>query len=620
MSLRSISRILLLTLLTWAILPLAAQTTSTGQSSTDNNYATSSTPSSGTLAAPAGDAGETKPAKWEIFAGYSWMNSNSTLTGAKAVGNPPVIIPVTEELKDAKGGFVVDISYFFNKWFGITFDSGAHFGNNYDYDEVMVGPTIRFPAEHLQPFIHALGGWTRLAPGFLEYNDVFGLAGGGGIDLKVARHLNIRLAEADYIYAQHNYGAGNPKYVDNVRLSTGLVFLAGIGEELPVSATCSVDKPEVWAGEPVKASVAPRNFNPKHTLTYDWTTNGGKVQGTGDTVTVDTTGVAEGQSYNVSVRVSDPHNKKAVTSCQTTFNTKRRLPPTISCQANPNSVVQGDPITIHSDASSPQGGPVTVAITSNCGVSGQGTDVAVDTSTIQPGSCSVTCTVTDDHGLTSSNTAPFTVNPKPVEHHEAPKNITLRSVYFATAIPTTARPERGLVSSQQVTLDDVATSFIQYHNQVPGSKLDLQGFADPRGGEEYNKKLSERRVAITQKYLIAKGVPADAFQTEYFGKDRQLSAEEVRAELDKNPELNQLTPGERKRILRNMRTIELASNRRVDVSLITPDQNTTQTTVREYPFRAADWLTLIGGREKPKPTAPKGPAKKRKSSKGTKKQ
>ena len=618
MSLRSICRILLVTLLTWAMLPLAAQTTSTGQSSTDNNYASPNNASSGALAAPAGDAGETKPAKWEFFGGYSWMNSNSTLSGTKFFLSVPV--PVTEELKDAKGGFVVEGSYFFNKWFGITFDTGAHFGNNYDYDEALVGPTFRFPAEHIQPFIHVLGGWTRLSPGFLNSNDVFGLAGGGGIDLKVARHLSLRLAQADYIYAQHNYGAGNPKYVDNVRLSTGLVVLAGIGEELPVSATCSVDKPEVWAGEPVKASVAPRNFNPKHTLTYDWTTNGGKVQGTGDTVTVDTTGVAEGQSYNVSVKVSDPHNKKAITSCQTSFNTKKRLPPTISCQANPNSVTQGDPVTIHSDASSPQGGPVTVAITSSCGVNGQGTDVAVDTSAMQPGSCNVTCTVTDDHGLTGTNTAAFTVNPKPIIN--PPKNISLRSVYFATAIPTAARPESGLISSQQVTLDDIATSFIQYHNQVPGSKLDLQGFADPRGGEEYNKNLSERRVAITQKYLIAKGVPADAFQTEYFGKDRQLSAEEVKAELDKNPELNQLTPGERTRLLKNMRTIELASNRRVDISLITPDKNTTETTVREYPFRAADWLTLIGGREKPK-AGPKTPGKKRparKSSKSTKKQ
>src|SRR5579864_8845708 len=134
-------------------------------------------------------------------------------------------------------------------------------------------------------------------------------------------------AEADYMWGDHNYGAGNPKSVNFTRLSTGLVFLGGVGEELPVSATCSVDKSEVWAGEPVKATVTPHNFNPKHTLYYEWTTNGGKVEGSGESVNVNTTGVAEGQSYNVSVHVTDPHNKKAATSCEASFSTKKRLPP-----------------------------------------------------------------------------------------------------------------------------------------------------------------------------------------------------------------------------------------------------------------------------------------------------
>src|SRR5262249_724361 len=235
-------------------------------------------------------------------------------------------------------------------------------------------------------FVHGLFGWHRLSPGNANPDDSPGAAVGGGIDLRVAKHLNIRLAQADYIWANHNIGSED---ITGARLGAGLVFLAGLRQELPVSASCSVDKSEVWAGEPVKATVTPKNFNPKHTLNYEWTTNGGKVEGSGANVTINTTGVAEGQSYNVSARVSDPRDKKAVTSCQTTVATKKRLPPTITCSARPDSVVQGNAITIHSDASSPQGGPVTVAITSTCGVSGQGTDVSVDTSNIQPGSCSV---------------------------------------------------------------------------------------------------------------------------------------------------------------------------------------------------------------------------------------
>ena len=600
MSLRSICRTLTVVLLAWGILPLAAQTTDAGQSSTDNQFAQ---PTSSGSADKGGYAGETKPAKWEFFAGYSWLNLNQSIAGTKAG------FPVTFQLKDARGGFMVDGSYFFNKWFGLTVDSGGHFGDTYDFAEALIGPTIRFPTEHLQPFVHVLGGWTRLAPGNRQQDDVFGIVGGGGLDLKVARHLNIRLAEADYIYSQHDYGAGNPRFVDGARLGAGLVFLAGVGEELPVSASCSVDKSEVWAGEPVKATVTPKNFNPKHTLKYEWTTNGGKVEGSGATVTINTTGVAEGQSYNVSAHVTDPHDKKAVTSCQTTFATKKRLPPTITCSAKPDSVVQGDAITIHSDASSPQGGAVTVAITSTCGVNGQGTDVSVDTANIPPGSCSVTCTVTDDHQLTGSSSTSFTVKPKPVvKPPEPPPSLTLRSVYFATAQPTPRNPNGGLVKSQQDTLGSIASDFKKYLAVKSDAKLVLEAHADPRGGVEYNQKLTERRAARVKSFLVEQGIPADSIETRALGKQDQLSPENVKQSMEDDPSL---TANEKKRLLRNMRTIVLAANRRVDLKLEAPGVPE-QLSQRRYPFSAADALSLIGGREKPKvapKTAPKGPRK-----------
>src|SRR5215472_18092455 len=533
------------------------------------------------------------------------MNFDNKVVGIKRG------LPATFQLKEAQGGFVVDISYFFNKWVGITVDSGAHFGSNYDSDEVFAGPTLRFPGEHIQPFIHGMGGWHRLSPGNGDQQDGPGFVAGGGLDLRVAKHLNIRLGEADYLWSSHDFGPANSNTYEGVRLSAGLVFLGGVGEELPVSASCSVDKSEVWAGEPVKASVSPHNFNPHHTLTYDWTTNGGKVEGQGDTVTINTTGVAEGQTYNVSVHVSDPHNKKAVASCQTSFATKKRLPPTITCNANPSSVTQGDSLTIHSDASSPQGGPVTVAITSTCGVTGQGTDVSVDTSSLQPGSCNVTCTVTDDHQLTGSSSTSFTVKekPKPVIA-QPPPTLVLRSVYFATAQPTPRNPNAGLVKSQQDTLTSIAADFKKYLAVKPDAKLVLEAHADPRGGEEYNIHLTERRAARVKSFLVEQGIPADSLETRALGKQEQLSPDNVKQSMEDDPSL---TASEKKRLTGNMRTIVLAANRRVDLKLEAPGVPE-QLSQRRYPFSAADALSLIGGREKPKvapKAAPKKPAGKR---------
>lgn len=606
MSLRSIGCTLLTMMLVCATVSLAAQTISTGQSSTDNNYVQPSLAGSAN-AAPAGDAGESKPAKWEFFAGYSWLNSNSTISGTKTINF--TLVPITEKLKDASGGFMVDASYFFNRWFGLTIDTGGHFGNNYDADEALIGPTVRFPAEHLQPFIHVLGGWHRLAPGIQNQNDIFGLAGGGGIDLKVAKYLNIRLAQADYIYTQHKFGAGNPSYIDFFRLGAGLVFLAGVEKPLPVSATCSVDKAEVWAGEPVKASVSPRNFNSKHTLKYEWTTNGGKVEGSGDSVTINTTGVAEGQSYNVSAHVTDPKDKNAVATCQTSFSTKKRLPPTISCSANPTTVVQGGSVTVHSDASSPQGGPVTVTVTSNCGANGQGADVSVDTSSIQPGSCTVTCNVSDDHQLTASNSSSFTVQPKPTPTPvvKAPPNLELRSVYFATAQPTEQNPNAGLVKSQQDTLREIASEFKKYLEVKPDAKLVLEAHADPRGGEAYNLKLTERRAARVKSFLVEQGVPEASLEPQALGEQHQLTPDEVRQSLEDDPTL---TPGEKRRIQRNMRTIVLAANRRTDITLNAPGVPS-KLSQRRFPFSAADALSLVGGREKPKAPAKTPPKRTR---------
>ncbi len=43
--------------------------------------------------------------------------------------------------------------------------------------------------------------------------------------MNVARRLSVRVVQADYIYARHNFGVHDAKSVDHGRLSTGLMFL-----------------------------------------------------------------------------------------------------------------------------------------------------------------------------------------------------------------------------------------------------------------------------------------------------------------------------------------------------------------------------------------------------------
>ena len=159
-------------------------------------------------------------------------------------------------------------------------------------------------------------------------------------------------------------------------------------------------------------------------------------------------------------------------------------------------------------------------------------------------------------------------------------------MYFPTAQPTVAKPDGGLLASQQKTLDALASDFARYLTHKPEAHLILEGHADIRGSKEYNLKLSERRVTRVKNYLVAHGVPADHLDTQAHGSEKNLNAAEVKALVDQDTTLDDAT---RQKILKNLPTIVLANNRRVDISLST----TGQRGIRGLPFNAEDAATLI---------------------------
>ena len=94
----------------------------------------------------------------------------------------------------------------------------------------------------------------------------------------------------------------------------------------------------------------------------------------------------------------------------------------------------------------------------------------------------------------------------------------------------------------------------------------------------------------------------------------QAIAKADRAALEKLLDADSsLAPAEKQKLVKNIDTVRMANNRRVDVTLST----TGQSSVKQFPFNAADSLFLIGGREVPKkpmakPGVKKAPAKKKK--------
>jgi outer membrane protein OmpA-like peptidoglycan-associated protein len=547
--------------------------------------------------------------KYDLFVGYQWLHPGGEVPTGGTQSNP-----ITSNIPDMPKGFGTSLTYNFNQNFGFEGD----FGHSWDSYEttLSVGPKFSFHLNNATLFVHGMVSYNRLGVTGLDASNGVGGIAGGGMDLRANRLISWRVFEADWVGAQHHFREFAPSDaarpgLKGVRLRTGLVLSFGYPEMTAVGASVSVQPAEAMVGEPLTATATPSNFNPKHELTYQWSSTCGKITGNGATASIDTNG-APGGSCTVEARVTDPKAKKNnQASASTSFTLKEppKNPPTVSCTASPTSVQAGGTATISCTCTSPDNVPVTMGnySASSGTVSGSGSSATLTAPQAEPGNnttVTVTGSCSDQRGLNSQATAQVAVEapppPPPAPSPEVQRleqRLALHSVYFATAQPTTANPNGGLVKSQQATLNDLASDFKKYLESKPDAKLILTGHTDPRGTAEYNQKLSERRVNSARNFLVQHGVPEANIDTQAVGKEQQLTADQVKDSLEQNPDL---TPGERQRILKNMRTIMLASNRRVDVTLST----TGQTSVKQFPFNAADSLSLIGGREKAAPAKP----------------
>jgi outer membrane protein OmpA-like peptidoglycan-associated protein len=565
------------------------------------------------------NAEDETPPKVEWFFGYQWLNPGGNVPDQ----NTP---PNAFKLPSINSGAGTSLAYNFTKYLALEGNYGVNWNRFGDVNSLTLGPKLAFRGEGVNFFLHTLLGYERVGArthGTFHSNGIGALLG-GGMDLKLWKPLSLRLFEADYQWGHENFASIVPidnaslrrPSFDGVRLSTGPVFNFGGAPEVPPTATCSIDHSEVMVGEPLHVTVSPSNFNPKHTLKYDWSSTGGKIEGKETGATIDTAGAAPG-SYTATARVSDPKKKGGEASCTSNFTVKPLNPPQISCSASPATVEVGTPATITCTCTSPDNATVTVGNwTSSAGsIAGSGNSATLSTSSVSAGPATVNVTCTDSRGLTASTSTTVTVNnpppPPPVVNKELEARLALHSVYFPTAKPPVNDPNAGLVPSQEQTLITLATDFKKYLEAKPDAHLILEGHADVRGSVPYNQALSERRVARVKSSLVEHGVPEANIETKALGAQHNLTAAEVKASVEQNPEL---TKEERARVLRNMKTIIWASNRRVDITLSTAGR--TETSVRQYPFNATDSLTLIGGRE----AVRKAPAAKRAAKKPAKKQ
>lgn len=196
-----------------------------------------------------------------------------------------------------------------------------------------------------------------------------------------------------------------------------------------------------------------------------------------------------------------------------------------------------------------------------------------------------TMTATNVCGGTATQTANLhitgSIEPKPV--------VTLESVFYPTAYPVKEHADVGLVTSQQQSLNEVASTFKKYLDYDDTATLTVVGHADVRGSSPYNEALSQRRADRVKDYLVSQGISADKIQTRAEGKERQLENSDVSQLQEQDPAKPENW------MMKRVRNTWLAYNRRVDIIL----QPTGQESTKFYPNGASDAKILW---QLPKPT------------------
>jgi outer membrane protein OmpA-like peptidoglycan-associated protein len=338
----------------------------------------------------------------EIFLGYNFarFNPNSDF------------IP-SFNANGGSGQFV----YNFNRWLGVAMDAGAvNKGvlNGFDVDTTVVnfvaGPRVTFHnRSHFVPFVQALFGGsyattsTRLTalpataalpPGFVVPPDLpitarlrashtrFAMLAGGGLDIKVSRHVAFRPIEVDYYLTRvPSFETGDISNRNNVRYAAGVNFLLG-GEQptpappppppvttktCPNGTTVPVNQPcpkmnlslgltatsnDLCPGDTAQVTAAAGNGH--NQLTYVWAVNG-QPAGNHPSFTFDSAGKDPG-TYHIAVHVSG--NEFNPASAETTITVREYQPPMGTVQASPAEIHAGDMSTLSANFTGQCGGPI----------------------------------------------------------------------------------------------------------------------------------------------------------------------------------------------------------------------------------------------------------------------
>jgi hypothetical protein len=431
--------------------------------------------------------------RFDLYGGYGYLHPVNS-----DIGNV--------QYQPINPGAVVSATGYFNRYFGVQAEGGFFpHGPNDCVFTAQAGPIFRYQKNRFVPFAHVLGGGAKVGgPIFQPCTWGWGVTSGMGLDYILPAFHNriaIRPIEADFHYSHVDYGPPAPGLVTGgvgeiyaYRLSAGVVLRLGqITPPPPVQLGCTVQPANIFPGDPVTVTATAANLNLKKKATYTWSVSGGHITGTDSTAAVTTAGLAPGD-YTVSGHVSEGMRPGQQASCTASFRVHAYEPPTISCSANPSTVMPGDSSTITSVANSPQNRQLSYSYSASSGQIASSTSTAnLNTTGASPGAINVTCNVIDDMGkqATANTSVTITAPPPP----PLPAVINLCSISFDR---DRKRPVR-VDNEAKGCLDEIALTL----NRESSAKLIIVG---KHSADETPDAAAQRDLNVAQYLTQEKGV------------------------------------------------------------------------------------------------------------------
>jgi opacity protein-like surface antigen len=198
--------------------------------------------------------------KVEVFGGYSYLHIDTHGVTTSSLTQQCNILaggtcPLTFHINPNFQGWEVSAQYNFNQWLGVKADVSGHYGklvtdsfpgfplgplsispSEHIYDFVF-GPVLSYRSDRYTAFAHTLLGAEHVGsnltptapvpisvpPPYFSETD-FAWIIGGGLDIRLTRHISIRAGQFDYQFVNSSGGHQN-----DLRLSTGVVV--GLGRK-----------------------------------------------------------------------------------------------------------------------------------------------------------------------------------------------------------------------------------------------------------------------------------------------------------------------------------------------------------------------------------------------------